>query len=335
MPGQSVVQNKYPQEIENFDMDVLADVLAATRIGNTLFCRKEFEGAWRMQVEHANQASFNIVSRGTCWLRMHNKSKPVQLVQGDVVLYPHGTGRVLADSFQATLFSEDQGLSEQRLSGHGLSEYGQVGAAQRHSKEGVSTHMYGGCYHFEHKGAHPLLSLLPELIHIQADEAKRASELQTTLRLLTQEVSREQPGARVVTSRLVDVIFIYIIRAWLERQPEHSAGWLGALGDAQVGKILGLIHREPHRHWTVELLAQQVSMSRAAFAKRFSDLVGEPPLTYLTRWRMDIAARLLRDTHSSLIVIAGKTGYETESSFSKAFRRTHGMSPGQYRLLRD
>jgi len=323
MANQYVVQGHDEQEVENFDMDVLADVLAATRIGNTLFCRKELEAPWRMQVESANQASFNIVSRGTCWLRLNDKSEPVQLVQGDVVLYPHGTGRILADRPETTVFAENQAWPEHRHD-----------RGQGNTKEGAATVMFGGCYHFEHNGAHPLLSLLPDLIHIQADEAERAGSLQTTLRLLSQEVQRELPGARVVTSRLVDVLFVYIIRAWLEQQPNHAAGWLGALRDKQIGKALALIHKSPQEHWTVESLAGDVSMSRAAFAKRFSDLVGEPPLTYLTRWRMDTAARLLRDSDSSLSAIAERTGYETESSFSKAFRRTHGVSPGQYRTVR-
>jgi len=322
MPVQFSVQDKGAQEVENFDMDVLADVLAATHIGNTLFCRKEFEAPWQLQIDQPHHAGFNIVSRGTCWLCSRGMSEPLQLVQGDVVLYPHGTARILADSPEATTLWDHQTLPDPAA----------VETGDK-IKEAASTVLIGGCYHFEHNGTHPLLSLLPDLIHIQADEAERAGALQTALRLLTQEVAREQPGARIVTSRLVDVVFVFIVRAWLERQPNYSAGWLGALRDVQIGKVLGLIHREPHRHWTVQSLAQEVSMSRAAFAKRFSELVGEPPLTYITRWRMDTAARLLRDSDNSLLSVAEKTGYETESSFSKAFRRAHSMSPGQYQTL--
>lgn len=314
------------QEVENFDMDVLADVLSATRISNTLFCQKAFKNAWRIQTEPINQASFNIVSRGTCWLRLQGVADVIQLVQGDVALYPHGTKRVLSDCAENTEFTEQQNPS---------SYVDIVGEMQNRANDNPSTVIVGGCYHFEHNGAHPLLQLLPTLIHIRADEAERMSALQTTLRLLTQEVIQARPGAKVVTSRLVDVMLVYIIRTWLEQQPDRSAGWLGALRDAQIGKILGLIHREPQVHWTVQSLAQEASMSRAGFAKRFTDLVGEAPLSYLTRWRMDTAARLLRDSENSLTSITARVGYETESSFSKAFRRTHGVSPGQYRTIRS
>jgi len=310
-------------DVDNLAMDVLADVLASTRIGNTLFCRKEFKAPWRMEIENANQTSFNIVSRGTCWFRMNDDPELVQIVQGDVILFPHGTGRVLVDhpdNIECELYPNISKIEDEN---------------QKSKNDSTSTVMFGGCYHFEHNGAHPLLSLLPAVIHIRADEAERASTLQTTLWLLTQEIVRELPGSKVITSRLVDVMFVYIIRSWLEQQPDGSAGWLGALRDTQIGKVLGLIHKGPQQHWTVESLAHEVSMSRAAFARRFTNLVGEPPMTYLTRWRMDIAARLLRDSGDILNSIAIRVGYETESSFSKAFRRFHGVSPGQYRIQFD
>jgi transcriptional regulator GlxA family with amidase domain len=134
-----------------------------------------------------------------------------------------------------------------------------------------------------------------------------------------------------VTARLVDVLFIQIIRGWLEQQPEGSAGWLGAVRDPQVGRALALMHGEPRRDWTVESLAAEVACSRATFARRFRELVGEPPLVYLTRLRMDVAARLLRDGELSLATIAERVGYGSEFAFNRTFHRVRGVPPGRYR----
>ena len=140
-----------------------------------------------------------------------------------------------------------------------------------------------------------------------------------------------EPGSTAVKQQLMNVLFVYIVRAWLTQQPESSAGWLGALRDPRIGKTLTLIHESPQQHWSVELLANSVSMSRAAFAKRFSDLVGEAPLTYITRWRMDLAANILRQSSVPIAAIATQVGYESETAFSKIFRRSRGLPPGQYR----
>jgi len=127
---------------------------------------------------------------------------------------------------------------------------------------------------------------------------------------------------------------VYSLRAWLRDQPEGSAGWLGALRDPQIRKALTQIHEAPQAPWTVESLARSVAMSRAAFAKRFADIVGEPPLAYVTRWRMDLAAKLLRESREPVARIAGRVGYLSETAFAKAFRRRRHVAPGQYRYRR-
>jgi transcriptional regulator GlxA family with amidase domain len=137
-----------------------------------------------------------------------------------------------------------------------------------------------------------------------------------------------------VLPRLIDTLFVYIVRAWLRDQPEGSCGWLGALRDPQISKALSLIHERPQEPWTVEALARAVAMSRAAFAKRFAELVGEPPLAYVTRWRMDIAAKLLRESRETVARIAGRVGYVSETAFAKAFRRRRQLAPGAYRYVR-
>ena len=301
-------------------MDVLADVLSNTRIGGTLFCRAELRGSWGMGVSPASQAGFHVVARGTCWLRVKGRGRPLRLVQGDVILLPHGAGHSLQSDPEARVLPLFEALRQQGLA-----------RPRSPERDDSSTVLLCGAYHFERNGVHPLLSLLPPLIHIPADGEQVAGPLEAVLRLLVAESAQAGPGTHTVISRLVDVLFIHIIRCWLEQQPEGSAGWLGALKDAQVGRALARMHAEPARDWTVQGLAAEVATSRATFARRFRELVGEPPLVYLTRWRMELAGRLLRETELSLAEVAAHVGYSSEFAFNRTFHRECGQPPGRYR----
>src|SRR5207253_4752553 len=204
----------------------------------------------------------------------------------------------------------------------------------RHGGGGAETALICGSFRFEGSRTHPLLSVLPPLIHIQGDggASSRTTEwLSTTLRFLAAEARHPRPGAETLISRLTDVVFVQALRAWIESQPEGVGGWLGALRDRQIAAALGQIHRQPERDWSVARLASTVGMSRSSFAARFTALVGEAPLAYLTRWRMHLAGELLRGRDLSVSEIAGRVGYESEAAFSKAFKREAGISPGAYR----
>lgn len=306
-------------------MDVLADVLSATRIGGTVFCRSELTGPWGMLFEPASRAGLHIVARGSCWLRLRGRATPLRLSQGDVVLLPHGAGHSLTSepNVRPLPFSEIVGRCQvsQGPNGMSLSMEG----------EGPSTVLLCGAYRFEHEGVHPLLSLLPPVIHIPANAGHVARSLEAVLHLLVTEYAQPRPGSVTVTARLVDVLFIHVIRCWLEQQPQGSAGWLGAVRDPQVGRALSLMHGEPQREWSLESLAAEVACSRATFARRFRELVGESPLLYLTRLRMDVAARLLRESDQPLVSIAERVGYTSEFAFNRTFHRVRGVPPGRYR----
>lgn len=311
-------------------MDVLADVLSATRIGGTVFARSELTSPWGLAFEPASRAGLHIVARGSCWLRLRGKGSHLHLAQGDVVLLPHGAGHSLSsdptvqpESFQQIL---KRCQVSQNPNGMSLSMEG----------KGPSTVLLCGAYSFEHEGVHPLLSLLPPLIHIPAAAGLVAGPMEAVLRLLVAEYSQPGPGSVTVTARLVDVLFIHVIRCWLEQQPEGSAGWLGAVRDPQVGRALAMMHAEPKRDWTLDALAAAVACSRATFARRFRELVGEPPVVYLTRLRMEVAARLLRESDQPLAAVAERVGYASEFAFNRTFHRVRGTPPGRYReLARD
>ncbi|UUU37365.1 AraC family transcriptional regulator [Streptomyces sp. CA-210063] len=191
------------------------------------------------------------------------------------------------------------------------------------------------CGKFHYAGntdGHPVLSALPEVVHVPGMSADPG--LQDVVRTLATETAGGQPGSRAVATRLTEVLFVLAIRAWIERADtagETGPSWLTALRDPRIGTALSLMHEEPHRDWTVESLARTVTMSRPAFARQFKEVVGLTPLAYLSRVRIDLAARLLRDTDNPVGDIAQAVGYRSEFAFSRAFSREQGIAPGRYR----
>jgi AraC-like DNA-binding protein len=155
--------------------------------------------------------------------------------------------------------------------------------------------------------------------------------IQSTLRLMAAEARELRPGGETIVTRLADILVIQAIRAWIEQDPAAQTGWLGALKDHQIGRALTLIHREPAHDWSVASLADEVAMSRSAFAARFTQLVGETPMYYVTRWRMQVAQNVLQVGDATVGEIALRLGYGSEAAFSRAFKRFHGIPPGAVR----
>jgi AraC-like DNA-binding protein len=302
-------------------MDVLSNVLSVTNLATNVIGAREFVAPWSFSAEAQHSAAVHVVHGGSCWLRLEG-CEPLQLDSGDVVLLANGASHTLS-------------------SGHDMREVisrthnSVVSPRQGEIDSSLpSTIVHSAAYEFTSEGPHPLLALLPPTIVLSARQASSDSELQPLLQLLSLENTRREAGAALAVPRLMDVLFVYALRTWLREQPLGSYGWLGALRDPQISKALSLIHERPQQQWTVGSLARAVAMSRAAFAKRFADLVGEPPLTYITRWRMDIAAKMLRESREPVGRIAGKVGYISETAFAKAFRRRRNQAPGEYRYQR-
>jgi AraC-like DNA-binding protein len=196
----------------------------------------------------------------------------------------------------------------------------------RHGDGGEPTLLICGAVRFDHPAARNLVEILPATIHV---EAATASEwLQSTLRLMAVEARELRPGGEAVITRLGDILVIQAIRAWIESDPGARTGWLGALQDPQIGHAISLIHRDPARDWTVATLADELAMSRSAFAARFTELAGEPPMQYVTRWRMQVAHAALSAEGATVGQLAGRLGYRSEAAFARAFKRVIGVAPG-------
>ncbi|MFF5209283.1 AraC family transcriptional regulator [Streptosporangium sp. NPDC000396] len=303
-------------------MDVLTDVLAAAKIGGVLTSHLRADAPWGFRLDQVPFAAFHAVTRGECWLRRPD-AEPLRLVAGDIVLLPMGGGHALASDPSGPLVSYDDIL---KASGASM-----PGAYVELAGAGPRTRLICGAYPYEDSVAHPVLAVLPPVLHLPADRSREHGALSATLEMLAAELDGGRPGARTVVDRLVDVLFVHIVREWLDSHAEQRASWLAALRDPPIATAISHLHGDPGRAWTVDELALTAGLSRAAFARRFTALVGEAPLAYLTRWRMGLAAQRLRTTGEPVAVIARSVGYASEFAFSRAFSRCHGMPPGRYR----
>jgi AraC-like DNA-binding protein len=309
-------------------MDVLTDVLESVRMRSNVYGRMELTAPWGLRVDFGAQGhpSFYVVSRGTCWLELDGVADAIPLTGGDFLLLPKGRPHVIRDRPGSPPIPIKDLLAGCAAPGEGVN-----GPVLRHGGGGTPTSLVAGCFWFESEGGMPLIDALPPLIHIKGDEGSPVRWLESTLQFLAAEVASPVAGAETVRNRLADILFVQAIRAHISGAGATSVGWLRALGDEQIGAALRLIHERPAHPWTVDSLADGVAMSRSAFADRFRHLVGVPPHSYVTRWRLHKASDLLRRGDATLAAVARAVGYENESSFGKVFKRYTGLAPGEFR----
>jgi AraC-like DNA-binding protein len=299
-------------------MDVLSDVLASVRIGSAVIGRANLRAPWGISVDPMRNAAVHVVQQGECWLRLAGGTEPIRLSEGDVILVAAGVGHSLGAPSDAPVSPIATVLSAK------LSENDQPRG------NGVTT-LLCAKYALDGAGPHPMISLLPPLIHLTREQIDANESLRLAMELLRVEASDDLTGHDIVAPRLLDSVLVFLLRAWIENQAPGTAGWFGALRDKGIARALRFIHERPADPWTVASLADGASQSRATFARRFARLVGEPPLAYVTRWRMNLAARALRETSRTIDEIGRAVGYESAPSFSQAFSRLVGQAPGRYR----
>lgn len=302
--------------------DILSSVLDAVHLGSVLSSRNELSAPWALHAGAVtHRAGFHVVAEGRCWARLDGSDAPIELGAGDLVLFPHGSGHTLSDA-PDTPALEFEDLLAGLAPGEAMALPG--------GGEGDRTVVLCGSYSFSADGANPLLSGLPSLLHVTAAET-HGTGLQAAIKLLANEAGNRQSGTALVVDRLVDLIFVYALRTWLDtRRHSQSASWFGALHDTAVAPALRAVHDNPAHPWTVTSLAAEASLSRAVFARRFVEAVGEAPLSYVTRWRMTVATSLL-EQGQRIAAVAHRVGYQNEFAFAKAFKRLVGIAPGQVR----
>ncbi|WP_045744870.1 AraC family transcriptional regulator [Actinoplanes rectilineatus] len=278
-------------------MDVLSDAVSAMRVGHPSMTLIAAEPSWAADYETFQGAHFYVVTTGR--LRVSGPRESVTILRtGDAALFPHGNAHSIAnDSAEVT-------------------------------------HMLYGTYRMDRARPHPLFQDLPDLVHLPMN-ADRHPGLQASIDLARSEFDGNMYGKDLALPALLDVILIHLIRACLaERAGTQVTGWCVALADEVIGRSLRAVHESPAHPWTVESLAMRAGLSRAAFARRFTAAVGQPPLTYLTWWRLTTAARLLKTTDVPLSAVAQRSGYGSPYAFAVAFKREYGISAGRYRQQR-
>lgn len=268
--------------------------------------------------------TFHLVTRGGCWLAVEGEAS-VYLRSGDIALVPHGRGHWLRSHPDAPPTGRVDELPQQLVNEHF--------SLLRCGGDGARSTLICGIVSFDQPAVGRLLDLLPAIVHIEGtDEGE--SRIRDAIRMMTAELRRLRPGGEAVTTRLADILVIEAIRSWLAGDPAARTGWLGALRDPQLGRAIAAVHRSPGHDWTVESLAREAAMSRSAFAARFTELVGEPAMRYVTRSRMELARSRLEQGDTTVAAVAADLGYQSEASFSRAFTRTVGTSPGAIRRHR-
>ncbi len=306
-------------------IDPLGEALHFLRMSGVFYCRSELRAPWSLGLPAMQRClMFHFVTLGECRLEVP-ATQPMLLRRGTLALVPHGAGHVL---------SSDQGLHPTPLFDTQRKRLSERYETLQLGGDGELTHLICGAVRFDHPAAIQLVSQLPKVIHVDSARSRDEAWLHSTLDVMETESRHLRPGGETVVTRLADVLVIQAIRAWLASDPGSQRGWLAAVQDKQIGRAIAFVHRDPARGWTLGKLAAAAAMSRSAFAARFTELVGVPPMQYLARWRMQLALSLLQHTDDPLATIADQVGYQSEAAFSRAFKRCYGQSPGATRSSR-
>lgn len=302
-------------------MDALADILSSLRLGGGIYFRCEFSAPWGMNIGETQVAEFHVITRGSCWVKVSGADAPVCLNAGDLVMFPHGHAHLLLDAPETPAMPPAELIGERAIENYGPVVYG---------SGGNPANILCGYFEFDRKARSPLMEALPPFIHLKGTDATEFSWLQTTINFISSEIRSVRPGTAAVVNRLVEVLFIQIMRAYVA-QTETPPGILGAIADPKLGRAMNAMHQRPDHPWSLDALAQQAGMSRTAFAQRFNALARLTPMHYLTMWRMQKAKEMLVSSNMSMLAIAEKVGYQSEASFGKAFKKCMDISPGACR----
>jgi AraC-like DNA-binding protein len=300
--------------------DALSDVLQDLRLSGTSYCRSEFHAPFGVQFPAEEGAVFHFVAEGGSWLRP-SSDDPGRLEAGDVALLPRGAGHALLDRLDTpTKRIRDVHREHVSPSVYRLRAGGSGGAAL----------LVCCAVRFEAPAIHPLLELMPEVLHVRGSGSQDPS-LPSLLDAMATELTAQRVGAATVMARLADIVITRLVRAWAESRRDETTGWLAAIRDPQIGRALAAFHRRPHEAWSVASLAAAAHQSRSLFSDRFTAVLGMPPARYVARWRVHLAGNWLRHERVTIAEVAARLGYESEPSFSRAFKRFMGASPADFR----
>lgn len=291
---------------ERTEEDLLSDILGAYQLRAQVIDTPRMCGAWQLSTFGEKRAAFHWVGEGSGWLHMKSLPQPLPLAAGDLVVFPHDAWHMIS--------------GEPRYQGEDDREV--------REGDGPLTTVICGYFDFMTGSRNALTEALPELMLLRARDG--GAGLRMLGEVLLAEAHGRGIGRQALLNKLADALFVMVLREHI-RTATDPRGLLAALADPRLRRVLGALHREPQRDWTLDGMARLALMSRTAFAQAFAARVGQTPVQYLTRHRMMLALTWLRDEFASVKDIAGRLGYETEAAFRRAFKRVHGKGPGQMR----
>jgi len=324
--------------------DPLSDVLRNVRLRGAIFYYVSFGGEWAAETpasaglaralmpgaEHV--IAYHLIAKGSGWAAT-DREAPVRLARGDIVMFPRGDSHVIssAPGLHAPPDDSDWRVTTRNDPKPIAVAYhrGVLRPGNALPADEADTVVVCGFIACDLHPFNPLIASLPRLLHLPAAEVGA-----WVAYLLDQAVTESRAlraGSAVVLERVSEVVFVDAARRYLESLPVGASGWLAALRDRHVGRVIGLMHEKPAEPWTIDELGQQVGLSRSALHERFVQLVGQPPMQYLTNWRMQLGAGMLRDGNAKVATIALEVGYDSEAAFARAFKRLVGLPPAAWR----
>ena len=326
--------------------DTLSDLLRAVRFRGALFYYIDGASPWVAETPAAcdiipailpgaeHMIEFHGVVQGSCWAAIVGES-PIRLHEGDVILFPQGDPHVMSSApgmraprnDTSFFFSPRPPQLPYALSMQGS----EITTARLDGGGRDRATIVCGFLGLDAKPFNPLLAALPRVLQVPGSTLGADSWVTTFLRAVVAESNHRRPGGEAVLERMSEMLFVEVLRRHIDSLPPEQTGWLAGTRDPSVGRALALLHARPAEPWTLERLSEEAGMSRSSLHERFAHFIGQPPMQYLTRWRLQLAAGLLRDTDAKLVEICMDVGYESEAAFSRAFKREVGMSPGAWR----
>jgi AraC-like DNA-binding protein len=312
-------------------VDALSDMLRLVRLTGAVYFAADFSAPWCISAgdgaadgalpRSEHMIFFHLLTQGSCFAKLPD-GESVHFEVGDLIVLPHQDFHVMGSALE--------------LPPVPIKEFfvppapGQISRASL-GGGGELTRIVCGFLSCDKRLARPLLDNLPRLIRIRVDRGEAAAWLASSVKLTLAEEASPRAGSSVMLAKLSELMFVEALRNYIEALAPEQTGWLAGLRDRYVGRALTLLHSRPAEPWTVDLLAKEVALSRSALAERFTALLGQPPMQYLTRWRLALAAQRLRTGNDTIARIAERAGYESEAAFNRAFKRELGMPPSAWR----
>jgi AraC-like DNA-binding protein len=329
--------------------DTLSDLLRTVRLRGAVFYYVEGSSPWVAEAPPARQLipaimpgvehliEFHGLAAGSCWAALAGES-PIRMRPGDVILFPQGDGHVVSSAPGLRSKGSETGMffaprppqlpfaldmrapavTTARLEGGG------------HERATLVCGFLG----LDARPFNPLLAALPRVLHLPGSALGPDSWVTSFLRVAVNESSVKRPGGEAVLERMSEMLFVEVLRRYVDTLPEEQTGWLAGMRDPAVGRALSLLHERPADPWTLEQLGAEAGLSRSSLHERFVHFIGQPPMQYLARWRMQLAAARLRDSDAKVVEVALDVGYESEAAFSRAFKRAVGVAPATWRRER-